>query len=52
MAIDRSFTIRCDETVAREVAALARRYELTEGEVIRQLIEIGLEEVDRLERDT
>lgn len=51
MDMDHSFTVRCDETVAREVSALAKRYDLTEPEVLRQLIEIGLEEVDRFDRD-
>jgi predicted transcriptional regulator len=40
------FTVVCDDDVARDVEAIARRYDLTEEEVIRQLIDLGLEEVE------
>ncbi|MEF8907528.1 MAG: CopG family transcriptional regulator [Haloarculaceae archaeon] len=40
------YTLVCDETEAREVRRLAREYDLTEEEVLRQLVDLGLEEVD------
>lgn len=39
------FTVVCDDDLAREVECLAREYELTEAEVLRQLIDLGLDEV-------
>lgn len=42
----RRFTLVCEEPVAHEVEALAREYDLTEEEVLRQLVETGLENVD------
>lgn len=40
------FTVVCDDDVASQVRALAREYELTEEEVLRQLVEVGLDNVD------
>jgi len=40
------FTVVCDDDLAREVEVLAREYDLTEEEVIRQLIDLGMDEVD------
>jgi len=39
------YTLVCDEEKAREVRRLAREYDLTEEEVLRQLVDLGLEEV-------
>lgn len=41
----RRFSLVCDETQAREIEALAREYGLTEGEVLEQLIDLGLEQL-------
>ncbi|PSQ61393.1 MAG: CopG family transcriptional regulator [Halobacteriales archaeon SW_9_67_25] len=40
------FTVVCDDDVAGRVADLARQYDLTEEEVLRQLVELGLDEID------
>ena len=40
------FTLVCDDDLAREVELLAREFELTEEEVLRQLIDLGMDEVD------
>jgi len=40
------FTVVCDDDVASRVEDLARQYDLTEEEVLRQLVELGLEETD------
>jgi len=40
------FTVVCDDDLAREVETLARQYDLTEEEVLRQLIDLGMGEVD------
>jgi predicted transcriptional regulator len=40
------FTVVCDDDVARDVESLAVEYDLTEEEVLRQLVDLGLEEVD------
>jgi predicted transcriptional regulator len=40
------FTVVCDDDLAREVEILAREFDLTEEEVIRQLIDLGMNEVD------
>lgn len=42
----RRFTLLCEEPVADEVELLAREYDLTEEEVLRQLVETGLENLD------
>jgi hypothetical protein len=44
----RRFTLVCDDRQARRVERLAARYDLTEREVLRQLLDLGL---DSLERD-
>lgn len=41
------YTVVCEDDLAREVDGLAREYDLTEEAVIRQLLEIGLDHVDR-----
>jgi predicted transcriptional regulator len=40
------FTFVCDDDLAREVELLAREFDLTEEEVLRQLIDLGMDEVD------
>jgi 2-iminoacetate synthase ThiH len=40
------FTIVCDDGRAREIRRLARKFDLTEEEVLRQLVELGLEHLD------
>ncbi len=40
------FTVVCDDDLAREVKTLAREYDLTEEEVLRQLIDLGLTQTD------
>jgi predicted transcriptional regulator len=39
------YTVVCDDDLARDVEALAREYDLTEEEVLRQLIDVGLDEL-------
>lgn len=39
------FTVVCDEDRARRIRALAREYGLTEEEVLRQLVDLGLDEL-------
>lgn len=46
----RTLSVHCDDAMARQITALARDYEITEREVVRQLVEIGLEEIERIER--
>lgn len=38
------YSLVCDDRLAAEVDAIAQEYELTESEVLRQLITIGLEQ--------
>jgi len=40
------FTVVCDDDLAREVETLAREFGLTEEEVLRQLIDLGIDAVD------
>jgi hypothetical protein len=40
------FTVVCDDDQARAVEMLARRYGITEDEVIQQLIDLGLESLE------
>lgn len=40
------FTVACDDGQARAITVLARRYGITEEEVIQQLIELGLKEIE------
>lgn len=46
----RTISLHCDDAMAREISALARDYDITEREVLRQLVEIGLDELERFER--
>jgi len=39
------YTVVCDDDLAREVKRLAREYDLTEEEVLRQLIDLGLDDI-------
>jgi predicted transcriptional regulator len=48
----RRYSVVCDDDVAERVDALAREYDLTEQEVLRQLLEWGLEvSVDQQESE-
>jgi predicted transcriptional regulator len=40
------YTVVCDDDLAHEVETLAREFDLTEEEVLRQLIDLGMAEVD------
>ena len=40
------FTVVCDDDQARDIEVLARRYGITEEEVLKQLIELGLEDLE------
>jgi len=40
------YTVVCDSDRAREIQRLAREYDLSEEEVLRQLLDIGLEHID------
>ena len=40
----RRYSLVCDDRTAAQVAALAKEYGLTESEVLKQLIDIGLEQ--------
>lgn len=40
------FTVVCDDGQARAIEMLARRYGITEEEVLKQLIEVGLEDIE------
>ncbi|WP_336000596.1 CopG family transcriptional regulator [Halorientalis halophila] len=44
------YTVVCDDDLAREVESLAREYDLTEEEVVRQLIDLGLDQTERTHR--
>ena len=48
--MDRSILLDCDDATAQQIADLARSYGITEREVVRQLVEIGLDELERFER--
>ncbi len=41
------YCLECEEGLARQIKGLATRYGLTEEEVLEQLVEVGLEEIDR-----
>lgn len=43
----RRFSVVCDDDVCERVEALAREYDLTEQEVLRQLLRAGLEACER-----
>jgi transcriptional/translational regulatory protein YebC/TACO1 len=40
------YTVVCDDGQARAIEVLARRYGITEEEVLKQLIELGLEDIE------
>jgi len=40
------YTVVCDDTLAAEIDRLARENQLTEEEVIRQLVDLGLDRLD------
>lgn len=40
------YTVVCDDDFSGEIERLAHEYELSEEEVLRQLVDIGLEHVD------
>ncbi|MEF8792012.1 MAG: hypothetical protein V5A61_17920 [Haloarculaceae archaeon] len=42
----RRFTLVCEDRQARQVERLASQYDLTEREVLRQLLELGLDSLD------
>lgn len=42
----RQFTLVCDDRQARRVERIAARYDLTEREVLRQLLDLGLDSLD------
>ncbi|GAA0265742.1 CopG family transcriptional regulator [Halobacterium noricense] len=42
----RKYSVVCGDSLASDVEELAREYGLSEQEVLRQLIENGLEEID------
>lgn len=40
------YTVVCDDDISQEIQSLAREFELTEEEVLRQLIDLGLNNLD------
>lgn len=44
----RRFSVICDDALAEQIESLAREYELTQEEVLRQLITAGLDEIGEL----
>jgi predicted transcriptional regulator len=40
------YTVVCDDDIATEIDRLARKNQLTEEEVIRQLLDLGLDRLD------
>ena len=40
------FTVVCEDDQARAIQMLARRYGITEEDVLRQLIELGLDDIE------
>lgn len=46
----RTYSFVCDDHVSERIEGLAVRYGLTEQEVIEQLVDVGLEELDRGDR--
>jgi predicted transcriptional regulator len=40
------YTVVCDDDLARDVEELAREFDLTEEEVLRQLVDVGLGELE------
>ncbi|MFB6162047.1 MAG: CopG family transcriptional regulator [Halococcoides sp.] len=45
------FTVVCDDDRARTITTLARRHDLTEEAVLRQLIDLGLESIDETDEN-
>jgi predicted transcriptional regulator len=41
------YTVICDDESAREIEQLARQHDLPEGEVLQQLIDLGLDSIER-----
>lgn len=44
--MERRFAVTCDPETAERIEVLARRYGASEREVVRQLLEVGLEEME------
>lgn len=40
------YSFTCERDVARRIEALAREYDLTTQEVLRQLVAVGLDEIE------
>ncbi|QPV64524.1 CopG family transcriptional regulator [Halosimplex litoreum] len=40
------YTVVCDDDRAREIETIARQYDLTEEEVLRQLVDTGLDHLE------
>ncbi|PSQ03498.1 CopG family transcriptional regulator [Halobacteriales archaeon QS_4_69_31] len=40
------YTVVCDDDLARDIEEIAREYDLTEEEVLRQLIDVGLDKLE------
>ena len=40
------FSVVCDDDRARAISSLAREYDITEEEVLRQLIDLGFDEIE------
>jgi predicted transcriptional regulator len=40
------YTVVCDDDLGREIDRLAREYDLTEAEVLRQLLDLGIDHLD------
>ncbi|PSQ11233.1 CopG family transcriptional regulator [Halobacteriales archaeon QS_5_70_15] len=47
----RRLTLVCDDRQARRIERLASQYDLTEREVLRQLIDLGFDALDSEERE-
>lgn len=47
----RRFTVVCDDRQSQRVERLATQFGLTEREVLRQLLEIGLDRLEPVEED-
>jgi len=46
----RTLSIHCDDAMASRISSLARAYGITDREVAHQLLAIGLEELEGVER--
>lgn len=46
LPVMRRYTLAMDDDLARRVESLAREYEVSEREVLRQLVEQGLESLE------